>query len=64
MTLSLTCKRCNKAITGEDEEELVSRVQAHVSAHSSVDGVSHNVSRKHILVRLRRQEAKENLRKD
>ena len=59
MTLTLTCKRCNEAITAEDEDELVVRVQAHVGAHSRAHGVPHNLSRKHILVRLRRQQAGE-----
>jgi len=60
MSLSLTCKRCNEPITGEDEDELVARVQAHVATHSRLHGRFHQVSREQVLARLRRQEAKEN----
>lgn len=56
MTLSLTCKRCNEPITGEDEDELVANVQAHVRDHSRARGISHDVSRKQVLARLQRQE--------
>ena len=59
MTLTLTCRRCNEEIAAEDEDELVVRVQAHVGAHSRAHGVPHNLSRKHILTRLRRQQAGE-----
>jgi hypothetical protein len=60
MTLSLTCKRCNEKITGEDEDELVVRVQTHVGTHGRLHGRFHTVSREQVLTRLRRQEAKEN----
>jgi hypothetical protein len=60
MTLSLTCKNCNEAITGEDEDEFVARVQAHVRGHGRTHGFSHIVSRRQVLARLRRQEARQN----
>jgi hypothetical protein len=59
MTLSLTRKRCNEAITGQNEDDLVANVQAHVRGHSRMHGISHTVSRRQVLARLRRQEAKE-----
>lgn len=55
MDLSLTCKRCHEVITGADEDELVALVQAHVGGHNNPGGRDHNVSREHILARLRRQ---------
>jgi hypothetical protein len=58
MTLSLTCNRCKEKITGEDEDQLVARVQAHVDGHSRTSGHSHAVSREHVLARLERQARK------
>ena len=59
MALSLTCKRCQEVITGADEDELVARVQAHVGGHGNPGGRDHNVSREHILARLRRQNGRD-----
>ncbi|MDQ2741858.1 MAG: DUF1059 domain-containing protein [Chloroflexota bacterium] len=53
MTLSITCPRCDAAITADDENDLVVRVQAHVGDHAA----GHSPSRKHILSRLYRQDA-------
>lgn len=52
MTLSLTCTRCKEVITADGEDELVSRVQAHVRSHSRV----HAVSREQVLARLHRHD--------
>ena len=57
MTLSLTCRRCNEPITGQDEDELVAEVQSHVRAYRNHFGITHVVSGKQVLARLRRQEA-------
>lgn len=58
MVLSLTCKRCQQEITGTDEDDLVTNIQAHVAGHSQEHQRAHHVSREHVLRRLRRQEAK------
>ena len=57
MSLSLTCKRCDQAITGTDEDELVANVQEHVARHSHKHERDHEVSREHVLRRLRRQDS-------
>ncbi len=59
MALSLTCKRCYEVITDADDDELVALVQAHVRGHNNPGGRDHNVSREHILARLRRQDRTE-----
>jgi hypothetical protein len=59
MTLSLTCKRCKQEITGTGEDELVANVQDHVAGHGHEHERAHDVSREHILRRLRRQEAEQ-----
>lgn len=59
MALSLTCKRCHEVVTGADEDELVALVQAHVRGHNNPGDRDHNVSREHILTRLRRQDRTE-----
>jgi len=59
MALSLTCKSCKMAVTGEDEDELVVNVQQHVRAHGRAHGVMHTPSREQVLRRLRKQQAKE-----
>lgn len=51
MSLSMTCKHCNIAITAEDEDELVAAVQAHARTHERPV----ELKREHILARLRRQ---------
>jgi hypothetical protein len=58
MTVNLTCRYCNDVIAGDDEDDLVSRVRAHVRAHARDQGREHEVSREQILARLRRQVAK------
>lgn len=63
MTLSLTCKRCQEVITGDDEDELVTRVQAHVRGHSRLHGRFHAVSQEQVLARLHRQDRKKDGRK-
>jgi hypothetical protein len=63
MTLSLSCKHCDEVITGDDEDELVARVQTHVRTHSRLHGRSHAVSREQVLARLHRQDRKEDSRK-
>ncbi len=52
MTLNLNCPRCKAEITGDDEDDLVAKVQSHVRDEH---GATHAVSRKHILARLNRQ---------
>jgi hypothetical protein len=59
MVLSLTCKRCEQEITGTDEDDLVTTMQAHVAGHSHEHERAHDVSREHVLRRLRRQQAKQ-----
>ena len=49
MTLTLNCPRCNAAITAEDEDDLVEKVQTHVRDDHGLD---HTLPRKHILARL------------
>jgi hypothetical protein len=58
MVLSLTCKRCQQEITGTDEDDLVTNVQAHVAGHSQEHERARHVSREHVLRRLRRQQTK------
>jgi predicted small metal-binding protein len=51
MTLSLTCKGCGKAITADNEDELVTVLQSHiVQDHNS----AHSPTREQILARLHR----------
>ncbi|WP_326718411.1 MULTISPECIES: hypothetical protein [unclassified Streptomyces] len=60
MTLTLTCKNCQEAMTGETEDELVARVQDHVRGHSERHGgPPHTVSREQVLARLHREQAKQ-----
>lgn len=54
MTLSLTCRNCKLAISGEDEDELVAHVQEHVREHGRAQGVTHVPSPEQILARLNR----------
>jgi hypothetical protein len=61
MTLSLTCKHCGEMLTGDVEDELVARVQTHVSGHARDHGRDHAISREQILARLARQQSKEQL---
>lgn len=56
MTLTLTCTRCQQEIAGADEDDLVTRVQDHVAGHGRDHGSGHQVSRDHVLRRLRRQQ--------
>lgn len=48
MILSITCKSCGAAITGDTDDELVENVQAHASNH----GHSRPLTRNHVLHRL------------
>jgi predicted small metal-binding protein len=51
VSLSLTCKGCDKVITANSEEEMVAALQAHiVQAHNS----AHSPTREQILARLHR----------
>ncbi len=63
MALSLTCNHCHEVVTGEDEDELVARVQNHVRGHAHDHGRDHGrdhaVSREQILARLRRPHLEE-----
>jgi predicted small metal-binding protein len=49
MTISLACGPCGTVITADDEDQLVSRVQAHAREH---DGTP-DLPREHILAHLR-----------
>jgi hypothetical protein len=55
MTLILTCTRCDAVITADDEDDLVAKVQTHVRDDH---GLTHALSRKHILARLHGQDPK------
>lgn len=55
MSISLTCGPCGTVITAEDEDELVSAVQAHARDH---DG-SPELSREHILAHAHGQDPHE-----
>jgi predicted small metal-binding protein len=59
MALTLTCKNCRQPIAGQDEDELVTRVQAHVRAHADGHGRgrNHEITREQILTRARREHA-------
>ncbi|MGW7525920.1 hypothetical protein [Streptomyces sp. NPDC054783] len=50
--LSLTCRHCDETISGENEDELVARVQSHVQGHARDRGTDRPVTRAHILARL------------
>jgi hypothetical protein len=58
MTVSLTCTRCQEAITAENEDQLVAQVQAHARDHGGAHG-QHIPSREHILAHLQRQDPEE-----
>jgi hypothetical protein len=51
MTLAITCKHCRIDIEGDDEDQLVERVQAHVRTHDQPI----EVTREQVLARLHRQ---------
>ncbi len=54
MTLTLTCKGCNIAITADNEDEMVAALQAHiVRDHNS----AHSPTREQILARLHTQDS-------
>ncbi|AVH54699.1 MULTISPECIES: hypothetical protein [Streptomyces] len=57
MTISITCTNCHQEITGQDEDDLVPRVQAHVADHARAQGHEHTPTREQILTRLRRRRA-------
>lgn len=50
MSISLDCKHCRVIIRADDEDELVTRVQAHTRTHDRDPGLT----REHILRRLHR----------
>jgi hemerythrin-like domain-containing protein len=52
MSISLTCGPSGSVITGETEEELVAKVQAHARAHENTE-----LSRDRILAEIRRRDA-------
>ena len=54
MTLSLTCHNCNKVLSAETEDELVSLGQAHAVEH----GHNPPPPRDHVLARIRRQSSR------
>ena len=53
MTVSMTCKHCQELLTADDEDELVTLVQAHARTHDHEH--MRVLSAKHILRRLHRQ---------
>ena len=64
MRLSLTCKHCKIDISADHEDELVTRVPAHVltdehvahlPAHARTHGRRSELTREHILTRLHRR---------
>jgi predicted small metal-binding protein len=56
MTISTTCKGCGIELTAEDEDELVSEVQAHIAdAHSA----GHTPSREQVLSVIRTRGTRE-----
>jgi hypothetical protein len=57
MALTLTCKNCHQPVTGQDEDELVARVQAHSRAHAATHGRDHEIPREQILARARREQS-------
>jgi hypothetical protein len=53
MTLTLTCKGCDKPITADNEQEMVAALQAHiVRDHNG----AHSPTREQILARLHNQD--------
>lgn len=55
MSIEMVCGPCGTTITGEDEDDLVARVQQHAREH---DGVP-ELSREHILAHLRGEHPEE-----
>jgi hypothetical protein len=56
MTISTTCKRCRELIVAEDEDDLVTQIQAHARDHGAARG-KHVPSRDHILAHHRRPDS-------
>lgn len=57
MTFTLTCRKCATEIVAPTEDELVQRVQEHVTVvHAEPGGHGHTPTRQHVLYRLRRGE--------
>lgn len=54
MAVTLTCKHCGTVMSADEEDELVTQVQAHARGHDGKD-----LSREHILARLHRQHPEE-----
>lgn len=55
MSITMTCGPCGTVISGDDEDQLVDRVQAHARDH---DGAP-DLSREHILAHLRGENPEE-----
>ena len=54
MTLTITCKRCRQTVIGEDEDDLMAKVEAHARDHGGAHG-RHRPPREQILNHLRQQ---------
>jgi Protein of unknown function (DUF1059) len=48
MTISLPCRLCDAVVTGDDEDDLVTRMQAHAAEEHD----KHGLSRRHVLRHL------------
>jgi predicted small metal-binding protein len=55
MKLTMNCRRCDITITADNEDELVTSVQAHVRTHPGMPELAPD----HILGRLHRLQAKQ-----
>lgn len=55
MTISLICKRCKEPITAENEDDIISQVEAHARDHGGARG-THRPSRERILAHLRQRD--------
>jgi predicted small metal-binding protein len=54
MPITASCPRCDYTITANDEDELVTKVEAHVRDDH---GLTHEMPRKHVLAMLKHQDA-------
>jgi hypothetical protein len=53
MPVTITCRRCKKPITAQDEDDLIAQVEAHARDHGGAHG-RHIPTRERILAHLRR----------
>lgn len=53
MTISVTCKGCRELLTADDEDSLVTQVEAHARDHGGARG-THIPSRERILAHAKR----------